>query len=139
MLYRMMCGRDLPAAEECGDCGCVHVGSSEAEGAACSHDCVGDVNIDEVLKPLFNYTADLKHVVMLLLRLNRNDEWWASAVLDLAWPGFENWAANTEDGRMHRDVFDDLWLRHENQARLDRRCRDIEEYTMAVDDDMFWI
>ena len=137
----MMCGRELPAAEECADCGCVHMTSNYADASPCEHDCVvGDVNIDEVLKPLFNYTNDLKHLVALLLRLNRNSEWWASTVLDMAWPGFENWAANTEDGRMHRDIFDDLWFRRQNQARLDRRCRDVEEHTMAMDDeDMLWI
>ncbi len=150
MLYHMMCGVELPPVEECADCGCVHITSNDpdAEGrreSPCSHDCVGDVNVDEVFKPLFNYTADLKHLAMLLLRLNRNDEWWASAVLDIAWPGFENWAANTEDGRMHRDVFDDMWFRQQNQARRDRRCREVEEFDMGgsggtdKDDDVLWI
>ena len=143
MLYHMMCGAELPPAEECADCGCVHITSNDADAdVPCAHDCVGDVNVDEVFKPLFNYTADLKHLVSLLLRLNRNDEWWASAVLDIAWPGFENWAANTEDGRMHRDVFDDVWFRQQNQARRDRRCREVEEYDMGGvggDDDALWI
>ncbi|KAK4153086.1 hypothetical protein C8A00DRAFT_15676, partial [Chaetomidium leptoderma] len=136
LLYRMMVGRPLAPPEECGDCGCVHITCDEDdEHIPCDHDCVGDVNIDEVFKPLFNYTADLKHLVILLLRLNRNDEWWASTVLDFAWPGFENWAANTEDGRLYRDIFDDIWFRKQNQARYTKRRREAEEEdVMEVDD-----
>ena len=128
MLYRMMLGRELPPAEECLSCGCVHITSTDAaEYIPCTHDCVGDVNIDTVFDPLFNYSDGLKKVVTLLLRLNRNDEWAASDVLNTAWPGFEYWAENTEDGQLYRDIFDDIWLRKQNQSRLKKRRRVEEE------------
>ncbi|EAQ84902.1 hypothetical protein CHGG_08916 [Chaetomium globosum CBS 148.51] len=128
MLYRMMCGRELPPTEECPRCDCVHLTSSDSRAyIPCPHDCVGDVNINTVLDPLFNYTTGLKNLVTLLLRLNRNDEWAASDVLNTSWPGFEYWAANTEDGKLYRDIFDDIWLRKQNQSRLKKRRRVEEE------------
>ncbi|KAK4044312.1 hypothetical protein C8A01DRAFT_31629 [Parachaetomium inaequale] len=128
LLYRMMCGRELPPAEECPDCGCVHITSNDAaRHNPCRHDCVKDINIDIVFAPLLNYTAELKLLVMLLLRLNRNDEWTASAVLDHAWPGFQVWATHTEDGRLYRDIFDDMWFRKQNQARFKKRRREVVE------------
>jgi hypothetical protein len=114
----MMCGRELPPAEECDDCGCVHLSSNDDEQyTPCNHDCVGDVNIDEAFAPLFNYKADVKHLVMLLLRLNRNDQWWASDVLDIAWEGFMTWMTNTEDGQQYRDVFDGLIAQKVSQRK----------------------
>ncbi|KAK3902274.1 hypothetical protein C8A05DRAFT_34025 [Staphylotrichum tortipilum] len=119
LLYRMMCGYPLPPAEECPECGCVHLTSNDVAGhTPCEHDCVGDVNIDEVFKPLFNYTDGLKEFVMLLLRLNRSDEWRASIVMDIVWPRYEHWTATTEDGQLHRDIYDDIWFRQQNQERL---------------------
>lgn len=124
----MMCGRELPPTEECPRCDCVHLTSSDSRAyIPCPHDCVGDVNINTVLDPLFNYTTGLKNLVTLLLRLNRNDEWAASDVLNTSWPGFEYWAANTEDGKLYRDIFDDIWLRKQNQSRLKKRRRVEEE------------
>lgn len=125
----MMCGRGLPSAEECPNCGCVHLTSNDAtEYTPCTHDCVGDVNINTVFDPLFNYTAGLKNLITLLLRLDRNEVWAASDVLNTtAWPGFEYWAANTDDGQLYRDIFDDIWLRKQNQSRLKKRRRVEEE------------
>lgn len=126
MLYTMMVSRPLPPMEECDRCGCVHLTSNDAAGyTPCRHKCWPDVNIDEVFKPLTSYTQDLKALVTLLLRLNRNDEWRASAVLDIAWGGYESWAANTEDGRLHRDIYDDIWFRKQNERRT--RKRQLEE------------
>jgi hypothetical protein len=146
LLYRMMTGRELPPAEECPNCGCVHITSNDAaRHSPCKHDCVKDVNIDIVFAPLPNYTAELKLLVMLLLRLNRNDEWTASVVLDHAWPGYVVWATHTEDGRLHRDIFDDIWFRKQNQARFKKRRREVMEAEdeedeqwddMALDDDV---
>ncbi|KAH6617052.1 hypothetical protein F5144DRAFT_596146 [Chaetomium tenue] len=128
MLYRMMCGRELPPTEECPNCECVHLTSNDSRAyVPCPHDCIGDVNINTVFDPLFNYTTGLKNLVTLLLRLNRNDEWAASDVLNTSWPGFEYWAANTEDGKLYRDIFDDIWLRKQNQSRLKKRRRVEEE------------
>ncbi|KAK4126874.1 hypothetical protein N657DRAFT_687264 [Parathielavia appendiculata] len=119
MLYEMMCGRPLPPADECSECGCVHITANDAEESTpCDHDCVGDVNIQKVFEPLFQYTAGLKELVMHLLRLNYADNWYASTVLDHAWAGFESWAAKTEDGRLYRDTFDNIWLRRQNLTRL---------------------
>jgi hypothetical protein len=140
LLYHMMCGRALPPAEECPSCGCIHVTNNDAaEYTVCDHDCFEDVNTDEVFAPLASYTAGLKHLASLLLRLNRSDEWRASAVLDLAWVGFEHWAANTEDGRSYRDIFDDIWFRKQNLARLKKRHREAEEEEadlMEIDGDV---
>lgn len=134
MLYRMMCGRPLPAPEECPRCRCFHLTSNDAaEQVPCPHACVGDVNIDEVFKPLTNYTDDLKDLVSLLLRLHRSDEWWASSVLDIAWGGYENWAATTEDGMLHRDIFDDMWFRRQNQARMGGRQQEMDEEEDAME------
>jgi hypothetical protein len=136
-----MCARPLPPADECPECGCVHLTSNDAEEyTPCEHDCVRDVNIEQVFKPLFNYTADLKHLVVLMLRLNHNDQWYASTVLDYAWSGFEHWAARTDDGKLYRDVFDDIWFRRQNQAMLKKRSRDVEEeeeedYMQAIQPD----
>jgi hypothetical protein len=129
LLYRMMVGRPLPTVEECASCGCFHITSNDvAEYTPCHDNCgVGDVNIDEVFKPLTGYTVYLKALVSLLLRLNRRDEWRASDALNIAWQGFENWAANTDDGRQYRDVFDDIWFRKQNEARLKKRHREPEE------------
>ncbi|KAL2162228.1 hypothetical protein VTH06DRAFT_7141 [Thermothelomyces fergusii] len=120
LLYRMMSGRELPPAEECPDCGCFHISTDDDVGEhdPCEHACVADVNVDSVLQALSNYTQGLKHVVVLLLRLNRDGEWSASNVLDMAWPAYEKWLANTEDGRIYRDIFDDLWFRRQNEIRL---------------------
>lgn len=129
----MMIGRVLPPVEECDECGCIHITSNDAKGhEACNHDCVADVNIDEVFKPLIIYTAKLKELVALLLRLYRTDEWRASDALDKAWEGFEHWAANTDDGRLYRDIFDDVWFRRQNQSRLRKRFRDPEEAADAM-------
>ncbi|KAK4100503.1 hypothetical protein N658DRAFT_97010 [Parathielavia hyrcaniae] len=139
MLYEMMCGRPLPPADECPECACVHITANDAEEyTPCDHDCVKDVNIQEVFKPLFQYTADLKELVMHLLRLNRADNWYASTLLDYAWPGFENWAAKTEDGRLYRDTFDNIWLRKQNLSRLRKRRRDAleEEPAEAMEPDV---
>ncbi|KAL2187241.1 hypothetical protein L209DRAFT_742592 [Thermothelomyces heterothallicus CBS 203.75] len=137
LLYRMMSGRELPPAEECPDCGCFHItGDDAAEYNPCEHACVKDVNVDSVLQALSNYTRGLKGVVMLLLRLNRNDEWSASNVLDMAWPAYEEWAANTEDGRIYRDIFDDLRFRRQNQIRLKNRRRRADEEEEADEAEM---
>ncbi|AEO64331.1 uncharacterized protein THITE_2142258 [Thermothielavioides terrestris NRRL 8126] len=140
LLYHMMCGRPLPPSEECPNCGCIHVTNNDAaEYSVCDHDCVEDVNTDEVFGPLASYTAGLKHLASLLLRLNRSEEWRASAVLDLAWVGFEHWAANTEDGRSYRDIFDDIWFRKQNLARLKKRHREAEKEEadlMEIDGDV---
>ncbi len=138
MLYRMMVGRAFPPGEECAACGCVHLTSNDApEYTPCDHECAGDVNIDEVFKPLANYTHDLKDLVTLLLRLNRNDEWRASAMLDIAWGGYENWTASTDDGRSHRDIYDDIWFRKQNERRMKKK-RELEggdgELTVAGGD-----
>ncbi|KAK3303256.1 uncharacterized protein B0T15DRAFT_539642 [Chaetomium strumarium] len=136
LLYRMMVGRALPTVEECADCGCFHITSNDAaEYNPCHDNCVGDVNIDEVFKPLAGYTAYLKALVTLLLRLNRRDEWRASDALNTAWQGFENWAANTDDGRRYRDIFDDIWFRKQNHARLKKRRRETQEDADAMDVD----
>jgi hypothetical protein len=135
----MMCGQTLPSADECKACGCVHlITNSAGHGRACNHYCVEDVNIDTVFKPLFNYTADLKRLAALLLRLDGSHEWWASDVLDIAWPGFENWTANTEDGRLYRDVSDDIKFREQNQAKFRTRCGVVmeEEENMELFDDI---
>lgn len=133
----MMCGRAIPPAEECPDCGCIHLFSEDMhDHTACEHDCVGDVNIDEVFKPLFNYTDGLKEFVRMLLRLNRS-EWRASNLLDEAWPRYENWTASTEDGRLHRDIYDDIWFRQQNQERFlkSQHRRDVED-GLVGDEDM---
>jgi hypothetical protein len=140
----MMCSRELSPAEDCPNCGCIHITSNDAaEYTPCPHECVGDVNIDTVFDPLFNYTAGLKKFVSLLLRLNRNDDWSASDVLNTAWPGYENWAENSEDGQLYRDIFDDIWLRKHNQSRYKKRRRvedeeeeEVEEDAMELDDNV---
>lgn len=124
----MMSGQELPPAEECPDCGCVHITSDDVDKhSPCKHVCVADVNVDSVFKALSGYTLGLKRMVGLLLRLNRDDERSASEVLDMAWPAYEEWIANTEDGRIYRDIFDDLWFRWRNQSRLKKRQRGTEE------------
>lgn len=130
----MMCGRELPRSEECTSCGCIHIISRDAVGhKPCTHACVGDVYIDKVFQPLTSYTNDLKDLVALLLRLNRNDEWRASTALNIAWEGYENWTANTEDGMLHRDIFDDIWFRKQNETRMRKRQREAEDEFMDVD------
>lgn len=135
----MMSGRELPPPEKCLDCGCVHLTSADDdEYIPCGHDCVEDVNIDDALEPLFNYTAGLKQLVTLLLRANIQNEWWASSMLDVAWRGFENWTANTEDGRLYLDLFDDIWFRQKNQARFEKQREVEDEEPMEVEEDDFF-
>jgi len=131
----MMCGRVLPPADDCPKCGCVHLTSNDVElHVPCGHGCSGDVNIDEVFKPLFNYTDGLKDLVRLLLRLNHNEKWRASDVLDKFWPRYENWTATTEDGRLHRDIYDDIWFRQQNQERFLRSQSQLDAVDPVVRD-----
>ncbi|KXX75022.1 hypothetical protein MMYC01_209320 [Madurella mycetomatis] len=89
ILYRMMCGRQLPPAEECISCGCRHIThSDDPEPTACPHTCFEDVNTNEIFTSLSCYTQELKGVVIILLRANRT-ELTANEMLDLAWSGFE--------------------------------------------------
>lgn len=119
----MMRGRQLPPAEECISCGCRHITrNDDPESLTCPHTCFEDVNIDEIFTPLACYTQELKGVVITLLRANRTEST-ANGVLDLAWSGFEKWAANTDDGQLYRDIFDDIWFRMSNKARIEKSQR----------------
>lgn len=137
----MMYGRALPSADECPHCECIHHIDNKVplEERCLYHGCpVPDFNRDEDIDHLTSYTAGLKDLVRLLLQLNRSDELRASTVLDVAWTGFESWAANTEDGRLYRDIFNDIWFRKQNEIRFRKRHRDSEEEAdfMHVDGDV---
>lgn len=127
----MMFGRELPPPEDCDTCGCVHIKSNNTNPKPttfCRHaSCTGkDINIDVAFAPLLSYTPALKRLATMLLQAERGDGWWASEALNTAWDGFERWAEDTEDGRAYRDVFDDIWLRRQNQVRLGKREREEE-------------
>lgn len=117
----MMVSRELPADKECYICGCRHITDNlDAGHTACQHDCDEDVNLNEVFSALDCYTEELRALVTKLLRSNRTDAR-ASDALDFAWSGFEKWTANTDDGRLYRDIFDDIWFRRQNLARIEKR------------------
>ncbi|KAH6617831.1 hypothetical protein B0J18DRAFT_482783 [Chaetomium sp. MPI-SDFR-AT-0129] len=130
ILYHMMLGRELPQPEDCDTCGCIHITSNTKPNpnpsTRCRHSsCAGkDINIDVVFAPLLAYTPGLKRLATMLLQAERGDGWWASEALNTAWDEFERWAEDTEDGRVYRDVFDDIWLRRQNQVRLGKRARE---------------
>ncbi|KAK0709484.1 hypothetical protein B0T26DRAFT_611431, partial [Lasiosphaeria miniovina] len=129
ILYHMMRGKALPAAEECVLCGCNHVidPAAATNRPRCPHTCLEDVDIDQVFEPLRQqqqqrpvgrrYSAGLCNLLHLLLCLNRSGDVHASHVLDSFWSDYAWWADNTADGRLHRDLFDDIWFRKQNARR----------------------
>ncbi|KAK1759721.1 hypothetical protein QBC47DRAFT_114832 [Echria macrotheca] len=139
VLFEMMTGFPIPGVagtvfnakgQECRRCGCNHMTWDDrmmAEGQPwqpCPHSAAEcgyrDVNIDEALRRVTDYSPKLCELVAKMLRLKRTEDVLASEVLDAAWGWFTVWAETTPDGVLFRDVFDDLYARVKNQERIDR-------------------
>ncbi|KAL2266067.1 hypothetical protein VTJ83DRAFT_5419 [Remersonia thermophila] len=125
LVYHMMFGAELPPAEECPGCGCVHVRTDKTNRnlAPCPHGCVGDVDVQDIQKAT-GYSVPLRLLAQMLLRRNRDDGVHAAQVLDAAWPGYLSWVSRTADGRLYRDEYDDMWLRQQNKTRLDKQMQE---------------
>ncbi|KAL1837457.1 hypothetical protein VTJ49DRAFT_3756 [Mycothermus thermophilus] len=127
LVYHMMFGTELPPAEECPGCECVHVRTEKMgyDLPSCPHDCVGDVDIQEIQKAT-EYSVPLRILAKALLLRNRDDTVYASQILDAAWSGYLSWVNRTADGRLYRDEYDDMWFRQQNKVRFDKRRREEE-------------
>ncbi|KAK4172690.1 hypothetical protein QBC36DRAFT_247025 [Triangularia setosa] len=129
ILYHMMMGKKLPDPEECDVCKRVHVykgpeddDDDEAKKIpGCPHGCPRD---DADVRRCFNdtgYTPGLKHVVVTLLKMNREVSWTASDAMNTAWKGYETWTRTTDDGAVYRDIYEDILFRRQNEDRIKRR------------------
>lgn len=133
VLYRMMTANSVPGSwesrgEECDNCGCNHLRFRDMGPPwVCPHECFPSVFVDMKIAATVDYTEPLRELVTSLLRKKRNSQLRASQVLETAWKGYEEWMVHTQDGQLHRDVFDDLWLRMRNQERKEKEARWWEE------------
>ncbi|KAK0641063.1 hypothetical protein B0T16DRAFT_461172 [Cercophora newfieldiana] len=144
VLYQMMTKLKLPGREggvgpegssgdvgqECFDCGCNHLTMKSDEGyEPCPHGCSFlDVDVDTVFEPLTDYTEELKRMVVWMLKSKWDENARASTMMIAAWSGFESWAAGTPEGRLYRDLFDDIWWRMRN-----KKIRELEDEIVAAE------
>lgn len=69
-----------------------------------------------------NYTPELKKLLKRLMGLEHKIEPLASTIMDDAWLGYQKWAtSNAPAASAYRDVYDDIWMRRQNEWRMQRR------------------
>ncbi|KAK4217243.1 hypothetical protein QBC37DRAFT_277584 [Rhypophila decipiens] len=129
ILFKMMTNLELPPGDECPSCGCSHLrfdpprkkkGSlgnlpdlTSTDGPPCPHECEDkDVNIFSVLLDVgAGYSPGLRSRVMeMLLGFQREVKGAAGNLLAVAWPEYLAWC-KTEEGALHKDLWDDVWAR----------------------------
>jgi serine/threonine protein kinase len=113
ILFRMMTGQMLPDPEECDLCGCWHLDSTTGK---CYHVCTPDVDVEAALGELTDYTPELRELVKQLLCQNRKDEELASHFFNESRPLYQTWKQQTADGRLCKDILDDLAERQRNKG-----------------------
>ncbi|KAM7207314.1 hypothetical protein V8F20_002376 [Naviculisporaceae sp. PSN 640] len=146
ILFRMMTGKILPSPEKCTECdGCKHISFQDEPppppSESCLHKCaIQTINIPSTLNSLDAYTLGLKQLVSNLLYANRSMyKFLTSRMLNTHWPSYIWWCENMDEGKRHRDLFDDLWAREKMRSRRMRKrvliAEEEEEQEEGDDDD----
>ena len=144
VIFQMMTGTPPPQSEECSQpgCTCVHfkrvLPDKTEKDTHCPHNCaVKDFYLTEYLESLTDYTEGLRTTLYRMLLVQRDDQFdlvRASAMLDQAWHDYIYWTEETEDGRLYRDTYDDMWIRELNQHRKDKERREREKKYLGIQD-----
>ncbi|KAK4454156.1 hypothetical protein QBC34DRAFT_394414 [Podospora aff. communis PSN243] len=122
ILFNMVTGRPLPGVagrqgQECLICGNNHITTNnDHEYVPGPVNCFPDVNLDTVFLPLAGYTDKLKSVIKEMLLSKWDEGARASMFLGAAFNGYKEWRIKTFAGRLHKDVYDDMWHRKRNVA-----------------------
>jgi hypothetical protein len=122
----MVTGRPLPGVagrqgQECLICGNNHITTNnDHEYVPGPVNCFPDVNLDTAFVPLAGYTDKLKSVIKEMLLSKWDEDARASMFLSAAFNGYKEWRIKTYAGRMHKDVYDDMWHRKRNVALKDK-------------------
>ncbi|KAM7202491.1 hypothetical protein V8F33_002711 [Rhypophila sp. PSN 637] len=129
ILFKMMTNLELPAGDECPSCRCFHLRFDppkkkkglrgdmpdllSSDGPPCPHECEDkDVNVFSVFLDVgTGYSPGLRSRVMeMLLGFQREVKGAAGNLLAVAWPEYLAWC-KTEEGALHKDLWDDVWAR----------------------------
>ncbi|KAK0708137.1 hypothetical protein B0H67DRAFT_648231 [Lasiosphaeris hirsuta] len=141
ILFRLMKGSAIPGkpgylsgqGQECLRCGCNHLTCNHDRGyKPCPHACWSDLNIDEALEPLTDYSGKLRVLVGQMLKMKWESVWRTSDWMHNAWVGFEDWAENWGDGRLYRDLYDDMLWRQQNAEKKQQVMYSVAKETGAL-------
>ncbi|KAK4224208.1 kinase-like domain-containing protein [Podospora fimiseda] len=126
ILYRMMFGLPPPAPEECkgASCNSWHWYNSKdappnTPYVQSNTNCVGDHDLQTFCDHL-DYSKELKLVAKTLMCMYRRTTL-TSEIMDGAWRAYSSWVTSTEEGKLYRDVYDDIWFRRNNEWRIKRK------------------
>lgn len=117
----MMCGEYVPDPEECRICGQRHWDKGSKKPAKVIAICYPHFSVEDRCDDLAGYSHLLRDTVKDLLwnyRAGLNDRRsTAVGVLKRVKGRYLKWKSEWEDGKLHRDSFDDQVQRHNNMVR----------------------
>jgi hypothetical protein len=110
-------------------CECVHL---DPASPGCTHFCIPDVHLDDLIPSLTKYSQGLQTVLRGLLGANRNESARAVEHYDSALTEYLAWKENSPDGKIFRDDLDDRIFRMACEAQRKAIEQTTDQAAVAV-------